>query len=98
MDCLLPLVFGACLADPTTLALRADAHYQVSSTPYHYLHGQAYGGAIGRLELRLDSREYSGFRLTYFAGHQSYIDSNADRGYEYVGAGFVWTPFGRRPS
>ena len=93
MDCLLPLVFGACLADPTTLALRADAHYQVSRENFYWLDGHAYNGAVGRVELRLDSRDYHGFRLTYFAGHESFIDTNRDRGYEYVGAGFIWRPF-----
>lgn len=93
MDCLLPLIAGLCLAEPASLALRADAHYQVSTPTFYWLDGRPYRGAIGRLELRLDSREYHGFQLTYFAGHESYIDTNRDRGYEYVGAGFVWRPF-----
>jgi len=94
MSCLLQLIAGLCLADPTTLSLRADAHYQVSSTPFYWLDQRPYDGAIGRVELRLDSREYRGFRLTYFAGHESFIETNRDRGYEYVGGGFVWRPFG----
>jgi hypothetical protein len=93
MDCLLPLVFGVCLAEPSTLTLKADAHYQVSHQNFYQMDGRPYDGAIGRVELRVDSREYRGFRLTYFAGHLSFIDTNRDRGYEYVGAGLEWRPF-----
>lgn len=93
MSCLLPLVAGLCLADPSTLTLRADAHYQVSAPSFYWLDGRPYHGAVGRVEASLASTDFHGFRLTYFAGHESYIDTNRDRGYEYVGAGFVWRPF-----
>lgn len=93
MDCLLPLIAGLCLADPSTLSLKAETNYLVDRHDFYTMNGRAYTGALGRVELSLATESFHGFRLTYFAGHQSYLNTNRDRGYEYVGAGIEWRPF-----
>jgi len=93
MDCLLPLIAGFCMAQPASVTLRADAHYQVSSSDFAFIDGHRYGGAFGRIELSVASDELAGFRFRAFAGHFSFIDTNRDTGYEYVGAGLEWRPF-----
>lgn len=93
MSCLLPLIASVCLADPSTLTFRADAHVQVSQPNFYTVERQPYNGAIGRLEISMDAQLPANVSMTYFVGHASYAQTTRDRGYEYVGVGFTWRPF-----
>jgi len=93
MGCLIPLVAGACLLDPSHVTVRAEANWQVSAQNYFKLDGRPYSGALGRIEIMAGGNLSRSLRLYYGVGHQSFIDSNRDGGYEYVMSGLEWHPF-----
>lgn len=94
MSCLL-LIAGTCFLDPATITLRAESVWQADTERAFYFHqGRPYAGPLGRIELVVDVELPRGFRLHYGYGHQSYLHTHRDRGYEYVIGGFSWQPFG----
>lgn len=95
MSCLLPLIAGACLLDPTHVEIRADAHWQVSRQNFYSFNDKPYDGAVGRVEILGGGYLTPTIRLYYGVGHESFIDTNQDRGFEYAVAGLQWRPFAR---
>lgn len=93
MSCLLPLVAGACLLDPSHVTIRADSTWLVTEKGFYYVDGHPYRGPVARLEVIGGGDLTSSLRLFYGVGHQSFLLTNRDRGYEYLLAGFEWRPF-----
>lgn len=92
MSCLIPLVAGACLLDPSHVLIRADSHWQVSHGNYNFTYGKPYNGGIARIELMAGGDVSRSFRLYYGVGHQSFVTVR-DGGMEYIIAGVEWHPF-----
>jgi hypothetical protein len=93
MGCLIPLVAGACLLDPSHVMLRMESNWQVSHQNYYKMDDRPYNGGLGRLEIMGGGNLSRSLRFYYGVGHQSYLDTNRDAGYEYLFSGFEWHPF-----
>lgn len=94
MSCLIPIIVS-CLLDPSHVTIRADSHWQVSHRDFYWMDQRPYRGALARLEITAGGDLSRSLRLYYGIGHQSYIDSPRDKGYEYVIGGIEWHPFAR---
>lgn len=96
MNCLLA-VLTACLFDPSHVTVRADSTWLVTHRDFYSLdHGRtSYDGPVARVEIVGGGDFTRELRVFYGLGHQSYLTTNRDRGYEYVLAGFEWRPFAR---
>jgi len=94
VTCLINLL-AACLLDPTHITLRAESHWLVTEQDFYSLDGGArrYRGPLGRVEITAGGDLSSSLRLYYGVGHQSFITTRRDTGYEYLVAGFEWHPF-----
>lgn len=92
MSCLIQLIAGACLLDPSHVLIRADSHWQVSQRNFYVFNSKPYDGAVGRLEILGGGQLSSSVRLYYGIGHESFIGIR-DGGMEYALAGLEWRPF-----
>jgi len=93
MSCLIPL-FVSCLLDPSHVTIRADSHWLVTHRDFYYMEPtKTYHGALGRIEITGGGDLSPSLRLYYGLGHQSFLGTIHDSGYEYVVAGFEWRPF-----
>lgn len=96
MSCILEALVTCLLS---TLTVSADARWQVSQPEFFWMDDHAYRGAIGDVHVAFDIPVTRSFRIKATVwGHQSFIDTNRDRGYEYSGLGFEWRPFARERS
>lgn len=96
MSCLLPLLAGLCLANPSELRLEVDASAQFSGD-FDYWDGRRSvgGGLLGRVSISMDVPVTEGFTVRYGILHESLLDSREDRGQERVFAGFIYRPWVR---
>jgi hypothetical protein len=95
MSCLLPLVFGVCLANPSELQITADASIQAAGSYHYYVGGRDVGtGTLGRVQLAMNV-PVGRFSFRYGIEHTSLIETTADRGQERIFAGFTYRPFVR---
>lgn len=96
MSCLLPLIFGVCLVDPSSLTLVGQASSQVAGDFQYANGGRSFGGAhVGRAAIQLETQLSSTIKLTYGFEHMSLLDTDEDRGQERFFMGFEWRPFSR---
>lgn len=93
--CLLPLVFGVCLASPSELSFSADVSRQVAGEFAYWSGGKNYhGGTVGETRLQMDVPVSHSLTFHYAYIHTSLIDTSGDRGQERLSIGFVFRPFG----
>jgi hypothetical protein len=96
MSCLLPLIAGICLANPSELRLESHASFQVDGSYHYYVDGRDVGtGIVGTLSLSMDVPVTRAFTVRYGVAHQSLIGVSNDRGQERAYLGFTWRPFAR---
>ena len=94
MSCLLPLIAGACLLDPSHIELHADASRQVGGDFVYRSGARSYGGAtIGLLELTAGGSLTRSISISYGLRHTSLLDTRSDRGEQRAFVGFTWRPF-----
>lgn len=94
MSCLLPLIAGACLFEPSTLTLSVDASAQLGGDVHHVDHRRDFGGGhMGRIRLEAGGSLTHQVYLFYGVQHESLLDTGRDRGEERVYAGLTWRPF-----
>jgi hypothetical protein len=97
MSCLLPLVFGICLANPSELRIETDASVQVGGDYRYHVDGRDMGtGIVGRLAISMDVPVSRSFTVRYFIAHTSLVTTTSDRGQERAGVSFVYRPWGAR--
>jgi len=53
----------------------------------------AYRGALGNIAVGYEVRLTSALKLTASLGHQSYVNTHRDRGYEYTALSLEWRPW-----
>lgn len=93
MECLLS-VLTSCLLNPSHVLIRADVHALITHTSFYWTeHGAPYKGPVARVELLAGGDISSSLRIYYGVGHQSFISTHRDSGYEYITAGLEWRPF-----
>lgn len=96
MSCLLPLIAGACLLDPSHVLVRGDVSYQVSGHFNYIERDRSYGtGKLGRLAVEIYAPLSASFTLNYGIEHTSLYTTNEDRGQERAYVGLTWRPFVR---
>lgn len=94
MSCLLPLIAGACLFEPSALTLTLVTSTQVGGNVHHVDHQHDYrGGRLGRATLQAGGHLTSQVQLIYGIAHESLLDTGKDRGEERFYAGITWQPF-----
>lgn len=94
MSCLLPLIAGACLFEPSALTLSVDTSTQVAGDVHHVDHHHDYGGGhLARVRIEAGGPLAHGVYLFYGLQHESLLDTGRDRGEERVYAGVTWRPF-----
>lgn len=99
MSCLLPLIAGLCLADPSNLSIIADASVQTAGSFTYRIGNRSYGGAhVGRLAIEMQAPLTRTFTLRYGIAHTSLLDTDTDRGEERTYIGFTFRPFARSAS
>lgn len=93
--CLLPLIAGICLADPSRIELYADASRQTSGDFQYSTRsaGPIPDATIGRIGISLETPLWFGLASRVGWEHTSIINTNSDRGQERFFMGFVWRPF-----
>lgn len=97
MSCLLPLIAGVCLFEPSSLTLRAQASLQISGSERYYWGTTDYGGGhLGRLTAEMGVTITPSFSIAYGVEHQSLIDTARDRGEERMFMTLQWRPFAGR--
>lgn len=103
LTCLVNL-FTACLFDPSNVVVRADSQWLMTHKDFYVteaivaadgFHMKSYNSGVARIEITAGGQLTHSLRLFYGLGHQSFLMTNHDRGYEYAVAGFEWTPFSR---
>lgn len=100
MSCLLPLIAGLCLMDPTELTFTADVTRQMAGE-FRYWNenvGDVGGATIGEtgVKMYVPLNSDRTWRLNYHIVHSSIIHTDADRGQERYGIGIEWRPFARK--
>lgn len=94
MSCLLPLIAGACLLDPSHIELHMDASRQVSGDFRYHSGARDYGGAtVGLLELTAGGNLTRELSITYGLRHTSLLNTRSDPGEQRAFVGFTWRPF-----
>lgn len=96
MDCLLPLLAGVCMLDPSNITLRGDISHQVGGHEDYFVEGRSYGsGKLARVSVEVFAPLSRRLTLNYGIEHSSLYNTTKDRGQERAYVGLMWRPFAR---
>lgn len=93
MSCLLPLIAGVCLLDPSNVEVRVDASRRIAGDFTYTADGHNFGGGnlfTGELSVIVETQ--GSFEWRYGVRHESLIDKR-DSANRRAFVGFTWRPF-----
>lgn len=94
MSCLLPLIAGACLLDPSHIELHGNVSGQISGDFRYHSGPRDYGGGtVGMFKVSAGADITRSVTLEYGVWHTSLLDTRSDRGEWRAFGGLTWRPF-----